>query len=114
MQFLRLKDVIDKVGMSKSLIYELVGKGEFPAPFKPNANRRAVRWRSTDIDHYMILASAETENPEMTFASEIDALVAQYAAHVTTENAPYFLDHFRDCVTRNLRKKLSQDGPKKN
>lgn len=33
-RFLRLPDVLDRIGMKKSKLYDMVKKGEFPAPLK--------------------------------------------------------------------------------
>ena len=52
----RLPEVITICGLSRSTIYEMIGRGEFPAPVKLGA--RAVGWRRSDIEAW--LASRQT------------------------------------------------------
>lgn len=42
MKFLRLPEVLDRVGMSRSQVYRLIQEGEFPQPIKLSA--RASAW----------------------------------------------------------------------
>lgn len=41
-RFLRLPDVIERVGLSRSTLYAMVARGEFPAPVK--LGQRAIAW----------------------------------------------------------------------
>jgi prophage regulatory protein len=50
-KILRLPDVLNRVGFSRSTIYAFVSKGRFPAPVKIGA--RAVGWLDTDIDQWI-------------------------------------------------------------
>ena len=44
-------EVIAICGLSRSTIYEMIGRGEFPAPVKLGA--RAVGWRRSDIEAWL-------------------------------------------------------------
>ena len=50
-RFLRINEVVARVGLSKSSIYEMVKRGEFPAPVRIKV--RAVGWWESDIDEWM-------------------------------------------------------------
>ncbi len=50
-KILRLPDVLNRVGFSRSTIYAFVSEGRFPAPVKIGA--RAVGWLDTDIDQWI-------------------------------------------------------------
>ena len=50
-KILRLPDVIDRVGFSRSTIYEFVSKGRFPAPVRIGI--RAVGWLDSDINDWI-------------------------------------------------------------
>ena len=43
----RLPEVMTQTGLSRSTIYEMIGKGEFPRQF--NLGPRAVGWSSKDV-----------------------------------------------------------------
>jgi prophage regulatory protein len=51
-RLLRLEEVIFRVGLKKSAIYQAVREGKFPAPIK--LSRRAVCWNSHSIDAWVI------------------------------------------------------------
>src|SRR5258706_4644154 len=46
-RLLRLADVIKLVGLSRSMVYKLIGEGRFPD--RTRIGHRAVRWRAADI-----------------------------------------------------------------
>jgi prophage regulatory protein len=48
---LRLNDVRQRVGLSRSTIYERVREGDFPAPVQ--LGPRAVAWPSDEIDAWI-------------------------------------------------------------
>ena len=50
-KILRLPDVIDRVGFSRSTIYDFVSKGRFPVPVRIGV--RAVGWLNSDIDAWI-------------------------------------------------------------
>ena len=43
----RLPDVLEQTGLSRSTIYEMIGRGEFPRQI--NLGPRAVGWVSDDV-----------------------------------------------------------------
>jgi prophage regulatory protein len=50
-RLLRLPTVLDRVGLRRSLIYEMMADGRFPAPVKLSG--RAVAWPSDEIDTWI-------------------------------------------------------------
>ena len=50
-KILRLPDVIDRVGFSRSTIYAYLANGDFPQPIRIGV--RAVGWVDTDIDDWI-------------------------------------------------------------
>lgn len=48
---LRLPDVKQKTGQSRSTIYEKIQRGEFPAPVK--IGERAVGWVEAEVDAWV-------------------------------------------------------------
>lgn len=48
---LRLPEVIARVGLRRSSIYEAVARGTFPQPFKLSG--RAVAWDAAEIDEWL-------------------------------------------------------------
>ena len=48
---LQLPDLTRRFRLSKSTIYELIQRGEFPAPLKIGA--RASRWRESEVSAWM-------------------------------------------------------------
>ena len=47
----RLPDVLNRVGYSRSTIYQLMAEGKFPKPI--NLGARAVAWLESDIDAWI-------------------------------------------------------------
>ena len=52
MKYLRIKQVIQKIGFSRSFIYAQMSKNAFPKNFKIGS--RAVVWLEEEIDKWMI------------------------------------------------------------
>ena len=50
-RILRLKDVTQQTGLSRSTIYELVKLGRFPSQVK--LSQRAVGWRSREVTEWI-------------------------------------------------------------
>jgi prophage regulatory protein len=50
---LRLKEVVNRTGLSKSKIYDAIKKGEFPKPVKIFKNGRAVCWNEQAINDFL-------------------------------------------------------------
>lgn len=48
---LRLQELIDKLGLGRSTIYRMMDEGEFPRPI--HLTRKAVGWRSSEIDAWL-------------------------------------------------------------
>lgn len=57
-QLLTLRDVIDKVAMSKTYIYEMGKKGTFPKPVKFGISSR---WVESEIDEWIEARIAERD-----------------------------------------------------
>lgn len=51
LQILRLRDVVQKVGLRRSTLYGKISSGEFPAPIKLGA--RASGWVCSEIDSWI-------------------------------------------------------------
>ena len=49
-RLLRIDEVLEIVGVSKSVLYEMIARGEFPRPYR--ISKRAVGWREEDIDDW--------------------------------------------------------------
>lgn len=50
-RLLRLGEVLDRVGLSKTVWYRLVKDGRAPTPLKPST--RLARWRESDINAWI-------------------------------------------------------------
>ena len=50
-RLLRLREVKDNTGMSRSHIYWLMQQGDFPRPVKIGS--AAVRWRESEVDAWV-------------------------------------------------------------
>lgn len=51
MQILRIQEVIKKTGLSRSNLYDMVRKGEFPAPLK--LGERASGWLVSEVEAWI-------------------------------------------------------------
>lgn len=49
---LRLPSVLQRTGLSRSTLYDLIKKGRFPKPFK--ITERSSGWRSSDIEEWLV------------------------------------------------------------
>lgn len=56
MRFLRLNEVKKRTGLSRSTIYQLIGKGEFPS--QVSLTKRCVGW-TEDVIHDWIVKRLE-------------------------------------------------------
>lgn len=61
MRLIRLKSVLDRTGLSRSVVYDLMGKGEFPRPAKLYSGARANVWPEIEIDRWIEARVAERE-----------------------------------------------------
>lgn len=50
-RILRLKVVLDRVGLGRTRVYEMIQAGDFPAPV--SLSTRAVGWREEDIEAWI-------------------------------------------------------------
>jgi prophage regulatory protein len=50
-RFLRIQEVMKKVGMGRATIYARVNSGQFPRPIK--LSPRMARWRESEIEQWM-------------------------------------------------------------
>ena len=50
-RLLRLRDVIERTGLARSTIYELMAEDEFPRSVK--LGRRTVAWHEADINEWI-------------------------------------------------------------
>ena len=55
-RLLRLGEVQDTVGLGKTLIYRLIGLGNFPAPYKPVGT--VARWSENEVHEWMAACGA--------------------------------------------------------
>lgn len=51
MRFLKLKEVMEKIALSRSAIYRKMGEGEFPKSV--SLSDRAVAWVESEVDVWM-------------------------------------------------------------
>ena len=51
MRIMRLKEVIEKTGLSRSTIYNLISQGKFPKQIELGA--RSVGWVDTEVDEWL-------------------------------------------------------------
>jgi prophage regulatory protein len=65
-QLLRLPQIMNRIGLRPTRIYELMGDGSFPKPIR--LGKRAVAWLESEVDAW-ILAQAEKPRVEIRTAS---------------------------------------------
>lgn len=51
LSLISIKEVMIITGLSKTTIYSMVKKGEFPRPKRPTPRR--VRWKITDVEKWI-------------------------------------------------------------
>lgn len=51
MRLLRLQEVVLRTGLSRPVIYRLVGENSFPQPKRPTKGR--IAWLEADVDAWM-------------------------------------------------------------
>jgi prophage regulatory protein len=59
-QLLRLPQVMNRVGLRPTRIYELMGDGSFPKPIR--LGERAVAWLETEVDTWI---EAQAQKPRV-------------------------------------------------
>jgi len=50
-RILRMREVIQRIGLSRSTIYKLMGNDDFPRPMKLGS--QAIGWRDSDIEAWI-------------------------------------------------------------
>jgi prophage regulatory protein len=65
-QLLRLPQVMNRVGLRPTRIYELMGDGSFPKPIR--LGERAVAWLESEVDAW-IVAQAQKPRVEIRTSS---------------------------------------------
>ncbi len=50
-RFLRLRDVMEKVGLGRTTIYRMIQEGRFPPPVHPTSNTAV--WPMSDLDAWI-------------------------------------------------------------
>lgn len=64
LRFVRLKEVLERVAISRAQLYLLMGKGHFPKNFSLSGpGGRAVGWLESDIDDWV---ASRVERPMTT------------------------------------------------
>ena len=53
MRLIRLTAVLDKTGLSRSVIYEMMNRGEFPRPAKLYPGARANLWPESEVEAWI-------------------------------------------------------------
>jgi|WetSurMetagenome_2_1015567.scaffolds.fasta_scaffold1177062_2 prophage regulatory protein len=53
MRLIRLTETLNKTGLSRSTLYDLTLRGEFPAQVKLFKDGRAVAWIESEIDDWI-------------------------------------------------------------
>jgi len=61
--FIRLKNVEDRTGLKKSMVYDLMSRGEFPKSIK--IGERAVAWVESEVDAINAARMAEKSADEI-------------------------------------------------
>lgn len=67
MRLIRLKEVLDKTGLSKATLYRLIAADEFPVSIQISS--RAVGWEESQVDEFLMkkvsLSHLKREQAEM-------------------------------------------------
>jgi len=63
MHAMRITDVCQITGLSRSTIYQQIEAGRFPRPVHL-AGGRAARWLRAEVEQYLADRAAERDNPE--------------------------------------------------
>lgn len=82
--FLRHRDVCRLTGLGRTKIYEMIGAGEFPRPYK--LTERVVGWRESEIVRWQntrVVAEPERKTKRCAGCGE-DKAAAKFHPHATT------------------------------
>lgn len=58
-RLIRLSEVKQRVGLGKTLIYEMISEGRFPKPYK--ITPAAARWSAREVDAWIAAATGREE-----------------------------------------------------
>jgi len=58
-RLIRLSEVKQRVGLGKTLIYEMISEGRFPKPYK--ITPAAARWSAREVDAWIAAATEREE-----------------------------------------------------
>ncbi len=61
MRLIRLKDVLDRTALSRSVLYDLMSRGQFPHPTKAFYGGRTNVWSEGEIEDFIASRLAERE-----------------------------------------------------
>ena len=61
-RFLRIREVVERTGLSRSTIYARLGQGGFPRPV--SLGGRTVRWIEAELDEWIAERIAESRAAE--------------------------------------------------
>ena len=61
MRLIRLKAVLDRTGLSRSVIYALMADGQFPRPAKAYSGARTNYWVEGEVDDWVAARVADRE-----------------------------------------------------
>jgi prophage regulatory protein len=53
MRLIRLSETMHKTGLSRTRLYEAMGRGEFPKPVKLTDDGRAIAWPEDEIEAWV-------------------------------------------------------------
>lgn len=60
-RFVKLRDVVDRLGIARSTLYDMIASGEFPEPIV--LRNRLHCWLESDIEEYMSQKIAQRRKP---------------------------------------------------
>lgn len=86
MRALRMKDVVEKVGLGQSTLYRMIVAGTFPKPFELVPGRTA--WLESDIDAWLATKAGVDQEPAVAAPTRndrehIDELARKIASRLT-------------------------------
>lgn len=59
MRLIRMREVLDKTGLSKATLYRLIAAGKFPASVQLSS--RAVRWEESLVDEFLMKKISQSD-----------------------------------------------------
>lgn len=68
LNILRLPAVMERTGLARSTIYQMLGRGLFPRPI--NLGERAVGWIASEVDEWLLARMRDTRGNVEASAGE--------------------------------------------